>query len=126
MRLVVVAGEHVVLARVAVVVATSLDGAGAHEMLEHDADGVLAPAEVVGRLVVAPSGLHASGKRLGKVAAKRGVLGLGAVQAGDGRVSVKVDLGAKLATNAHGAPGAANPHARLAPEVLIHSGSKPN
>ena len=124
MGLVVVAGEDVELAGVAVVVAAALDGASAHEVLEHGGNGVLAPALVVGGLVVAPGGLHAAGEGAGEVAGKGRVLGLGAVQAGDRRVGVEVDLGAKLAADADGAPGTANPHARLAPEVLVHGGGQ--
>ena len=124
MRLVVVARKDVELARVAVVVAAALDGAGAHEVLEHDANGVLAPALVVGGVVVAPRGLHATAEGTGEVAGKRGILGLGAVQTGDSRVGVEVDLGAKLAADADGAPGTADPHARLAPEVLVHGGGQ--
>ena len=122
--LVVVAGEDVELAGVAVVVAAALDGAGAHEVLEHDTDGVLAPALVVGGLVVAPGGLHAAAEGAREVTGEGRVLGLGAVQAGDRRVGVEVDLGAKLAADPNGAPGASDPHARLAPEVLVHGGGQ--
>ena len=124
MGLVVAALEDVVLAGLDVVVAAGLDGAGAHEVLEHGGNGLIAPAEILRGLVVAPRGLHAAAVGLHEVAGERGVLGLGAVEALDSGVGVEVDLGSQVDGDAGVTPSAARPHARLAPEILVHKGSE--
>ena len=115
----VVAREDVVLARVVVVVAAALDGAGAHIVLEHDGDGVLAPALVVGAGVIAPSGLHAAAKALAEVAVGGGVLADGAAQARPDDVGTDIDLGSEVHAGASGTPGAAGVATGLLPEVGI-------
>ena len=115
----VVAREDVVLAGVVVVVAAALDGAGAHVVLEHDGDGVLAPALVVGAGVIAPSGLHAAAKALAEVAVGGGVLADGAAQARPDDVGANVNLGSEVDAGASGTPGAASEAAGLLPQVSV-------
>ena len=118
------AREDVPLAGVGVVITAALVGTLAHEVLEHDAAGLGAPALVVSGLVVAPRGLHAAAKCPGKVTVQSGVLGHGTGQTRAARLRVDVDLRTKLATHTRGAPGASLPHAGLTPEVLVHSRGK--
>ena len=122
--IVVVALEDVVLAGLDVVVATSLDGTGAHVVLEHGGNGLAAPTKILSRLVIAPRGLHTGAIGADEVAGERRILGLGAGKALDRGIGVEVNLRSKLDCHARIAPRATRPHARLAPEVLVHEGSK--
>ena len=123
-RVEVAAGEDVPLAGVGVVVTAALVGALAHEVLEHHGAGLVAPALVVGGLVVAPGGLHAATEGSSEVAVQRRVLRHGAGGTGADGVGVDVDLGAEVAADARGTPRAGLPHAGLAPDVLVHDGGQ--
>ena len=120
----VVAGEDIVLARVVVVVAAALDGAGAHVVLEHDGDGILAPAVVLGAVVVLPGGLHAAAERLSEVAVGSRVLADRAAQAGPDDVRADIDLGPEVDAGARGAPGATGVAAGLLPKLRVEAGNQ--
>ena len=120
----VVAREDVVLARVVVVVAAALHGAGAHIVLEHDSDGVLAPALIVGGVVIAPGGLHTAAEGLAQVAVGRGVLADRAAQAGPHDIRADVDLGPEVHAGAAGAPGATGVAAGLLPKLRVEAGNQ--
>ena len=119
MRVEVAPREDVPLAGVRVVVAAALVGALAHEVLQHDGAGLVAPTLVVGGVVVAPRGLHAGTERGDEVAVERRVAAAGTRKTRALGLGVEVDLRAKLDADARGAPGASLPHAGLAPDVLV-------
>lgn len=120
----VVAGEDVVLTSVVVVVAATLDGTGADVVLEHDGDGVLAPALVVGAGVIAPRGLHAATEELGDVAVGRGILADRAAEAGPHDVGADVNLRSKVHAQTACAPGATGVTTGLLPQLGVEGADK--